>query len=672
MRSEDYLFYCQNDNDGLRTVVELENHLNPYDPLDALGDLDHDGLSNLFEYLHGLNMQAADTDHDGIVDGAELSYWENRLGDIHKDWSAGQVLNMSLNYTLNPDVDRDNITDGKEIKGYEVKIITGWKSDGTPIGVMRDISPDELDPLIPYGYNSSDGFHWSDVDSDGIPDVVEAMLSNASYFLSFYNFTHKDDWMKEEREKLWDDYNWTISYYFSLKLNRSYDVILTNIKNNPDKYIPQYVRADAHNASCGENATKYLTSQFNPMIVENMPPVIVKFDVNFTYYFLTAKMQVYAVVRDAGAIKKIELIDSDFGQSHTWNLHERSAIINYTFWASPWGANLGANITLIVEDMRGNNASMSHVVYGPEGVLIKMFLDWLAPFLQVLAQVGSAVARAVNVIVEWIESIVRSGVDKLVSSIISVVNSIKDSYEALVWAIVNVTSSGAANNTDIRKVSANTGANPEPLTIALVQFFNSLLEFAEIVFTAFALLMTGMAIAKAATFGAGAVVSSVVAVFAKDVVITALGVALAGGIIEKVTSTASGAEPGESLLTKMLEIAGLGFLEVYHAIYQYFEAKLVSGVGRWLVKYIGIALALTSFLWEYVSPALRKNPTAAWISVFLSGAGLVFFLYEKFVLNGYEEKIEGHLFPIVSIIEWIIPFAGFGNAVFNLTITEGS
>ena len=57
-------------------------------------------------------------------------------------------------------------------------------------------------PLIPYSYNDSSGnFHWSDVDSDGIPDVVEAMLSNASYFLTFYNFTH----------------------YFSLKLYKSHD-----------------------------------------------------------------------------------------------------------------------------------------------------------------------------------------------------------------------------------------------------------------------------------------------------------------------------------------------------------------------------------------------------------------------------------------------------------------
>ncbi len=146
---------------------------------------------------------------------------------------------------------------------------------------MNIILTELINNSIPYSYNSS----------DGIPDVVEAMLSNASYFLTFYNFTHKDDWMKEERKELWNDYDWSIAYYFSLKLNKSYDVIVSNIKNNPNKYIPQYVQADAHNAFCGENATKYLTSQFNPMIVENMPPVIVLFKVSargrkmYCYFF---------------------------------------------------------------------------------------------------------------------------------------------------------------------------------------------------------------------------------------------------------------------------------------------------------------------------------------------------------------------------------------------------
>ena len=58
-----------------------------------------------------------------------------------------------------------------------MEIITGWKSDGTPISEMRYISPKELDPLVPY--TNSTGVYL-DTDEDGIPDVVESWFSNVS------------------------------------------------------------------------------------------------------------------------------------------------------------------------------------------------------------------------------------------------------------------------------------------------------------------------------------------------------------------------------------------------------------------------------------------------------------------------------------------------------------
>ena len=56
--------------------------------------------------------------------GAELHYWQHRLAALHPGWTSNQILNMSVNYTLNPDVDGDNITDCKEIYGHGVKINT--------------------------------------------------------------------------------------------------------------------------------------------------------------------------------------------------------------------------------------------------------------------------------------------------------------------------------------------------------------------------------------------------------------------------------------------------------------------------------------------------------------------------------------------------------------------
>ena len=144
-------------------------------------------------------------------DGAELSYWEQRLAALHPAWSDEQVLNMSVNYTLNPDVDHDNITDGKEIKGYKVKIINGWKKDGTPISEMRHISPDELDPLTPY--TNSNGV-LLDTDRDGIPDVVEAWFSNSSIATSS---DYQDKFKSKFGDALFNQYAWVINYYNTIK-----------------------------------------------------------------------------------------------------------------------------------------------------------------------------------------------------------------------------------------------------------------------------------------------------------------------------------------------------------------------------------------------------------------------------------------------------------------------
>ncbi len=39
-----------------------------------------------------------------------------------------------------------------------------------------------------------------------------------------HNFTHQNDWMKDYRIVLWNDYAWSIAYYFSLKLHKNGDI----------------------------------------------------------------------------------------------------------------------------------------------------------------------------------------------------------------------------------------------------------------------------------------------------------------------------------------------------------------------------------------------------------------------------------------------------------------
>ena len=55
-----------------RTTSRLANGLNPNNPVDALEDPDHDGLSNRRRVRRvGTKIRDADTDGDGILDGEE-------------------------------------------------------------------------------------------------------------------------------------------------------------------------------------------------------------------------------------------------------------------------------------------------------------------------------------------------------------------------------------------------------------------------------------------------------------------------------------------------------------------------------------------------------------------------------------------------------------------------
>ena len=67
------------DGDGIPDDVELSLGLDPNNAADALGDLDHDGLSNLDEYRRGTNPRVADTDGDGLSDGDEVRRGTNPL-----------------------------------------------------------------------------------------------------------------------------------------------------------------------------------------------------------------------------------------------------------------------------------------------------------------------------------------------------------------------------------------------------------------------------------------------------------------------------------------------------------------------------------------------------------------------------------------------------------------
>jgi hypothetical protein len=91
---------ADSDGDGIPDDVEIAAGLDPGNPVDALEDADHDGLSNIDEYTSGTGINDPDSDDDTIPDGEEATAGAD-----------GFVTNPLL-----PDTDGDGLRDALEIQ----------------------------------------------------------------------------------------------------------------------------------------------------------------------------------------------------------------------------------------------------------------------------------------------------------------------------------------------------------------------------------------------------------------------------------------------------------------------------------------------------------------------------------------------------------------------------
>lgn len=148
------------DNDGMPDVWEILHGLNPGSNADAAADPDQDGSPNLQEYQRGTLPKVADTDSDGVLDGAETL--------------SGEYVSPS-NTGTNPlvaDTDGDGLLDGEEVNAS-----TAYPFVTNPN--LRDTDGDGFGDGFEYNTSSSDPTNPSVPTPENVRSIGVCFVSSA-------------------------------------------------------------------------------------------------------------------------------------------------------------------------------------------------------------------------------------------------------------------------------------------------------------------------------------------------------------------------------------------------------------------------------------------------------------------------------------------------------------
>ncbi len=353
-----------------------------------------------------------------MIDGNELKYWNE---------TKGLDMDTAVKYCHIPDVDNDSIPDGKEIKGWTVKIIVGYDEENNP--TSKDVTL-YGDPLAAYrALRKEDGSlgDYIDSDDDNIPDIVESLLSNNSTFVKFA------DWALNNDLEAWNDYSWCIAYFYLIALGEEFSTVYDDIKNNKISAIKDYeneIKAVAHNDKYKaqiENATSWLRDEFNPLITESMAPVITEFHVSTIYegyvapLVPNAKAHVVAEIRDVAGISRVRIksVCPDVFGIMTWTIAKEydgpqtSVYLDEIIDVTEYSAVLTYNISVNATDTLGNSAEWYKEVDGPVGAFIKTVANMLRAFWNFLCEVGKVLVKAFEILIEWVKEIIWKGLNSI-------------------------------------------------------------------------------------------------------------------------------------------------------------------------------------------------------------------------------------------------------------------
>jgi hypothetical protein len=131
-------------------------------------DQDSDGLSACGEQYYGTAPLDPDTDHDGLMDGAEVNTHHTDPLDADTDddgLTDGDEINTYGTNPLDTDTDDDGLTDGDEINTYGTNPANA-DSDGDGLNDGDEVNKYKTDP------------NDADTDDDLLPDGIEVKYSS--------------------------------------------------------------------------------------------------------------------------------------------------------------------------------------------------------------------------------------------------------------------------------------------------------------------------------------------------------------------------------------------------------------------------------------------------------------------------------------------------------------
>ena len=446
------------------------------------------------------------------------------------------------------------------------------------------------------------------------------------------------------------------------------------------RYITEWNNTPPHNKSCAENATQWLRDEFNPLITESMAPVITEFHVTTIYegyvapLVPNAKAHVVAEIRDVAGISRVRIrslcpdviyILMIWEQEFQFSGEETTVYIDTVIDVTEYSAVLTYNISVNATDTLGNSAEWYKEVDGPVGAFIKTVANMLRAFWSFLCEIGKVVAKAFEILVEWIVNLLRSAFELIIEGIKSLIGGLTYKLGTIIEGMISGKSS-----------EKNIGVFAEDIVISVLGVMQ-IVRVEESIENAFIMLDSGaVAVEGAVTVYSGGILTTVKGIIVKivkDLIEKRLILTMVSQALALTEFMAQFSNVIKALFTGTIDAminaikSAIGISEKLADALKN-VAMILANLGKKNVLrryYFGFSLAILGFLTSTVSAAMgftgMQKIGADLVMVAVAFGG--FFTLKR---GEDEQPWRKVIASLVTNIEFLIALAGFASALFDL------